>query len=65
MDAVLPWLAQMDAVEIRLMFSLGVPKQWQVDVGRGVAIERAEDVLLPRACVIALLRAHWVEVAFT
>ena len=64
-DAVLPWLEKMASVEICQMYSGGVRTSWAVDVSVKYAIECAQHPFLPRAAVVALLRAHGIEVEFT
>lgn len=56
-DAVLPWLGKMDAIVTRSLSE----NDWRVVVPDGRCNSGPS---FPRACVIALLRAHGVEVEF-
>lgn len=60
MDAVLPWLEKWRSIEID--WHRG-PELWSVGIGEFKG-DPTFSTLLPRACVIALLRAHGVEVIF-
>jgi hypothetical protein len=71
-DAVLPWLEK-QYVETGLknywshspaQHFTSEPKIWQIRAFRGNLQGIAESTTFPRACVIALLRAHGVEVNF-
>jgi hypothetical protein len=65
-DAVLPWLER-DAFDVRISFS-NTCDTWHVELlGRFTSNRsfKAAAETFPRACVIALLRAHGVEIEFT
>jgi hypothetical protein len=70
MDAVLPWISK-QSIDTGAVWSITVYLDGSFMVNAGHQDENSkdapsgEDKSLPRACVIALLRAHGVEVEFT
>lgn len=69
-DAVLPWLEKNGVVRTDYV-KASANYQWRVDIFESIAGAEhapkgwANDAMFPRAAVIALLRAHGVEIEFT
>jgi len=63
-DAVLPWLEGETWFYVETQ-SCTVPTTWVVSVSTTDGLVKAQGPSFPRAAVIALLRAHGVEVEFT
>lgn len=61
MDAVLPWLEKHRELDFKIALYQYDGWHWNVDGGENC---HADSWTLPRACVLALLKAHGVEVVY-